>query len=85
MLRKFGADVVGMSTVPEVIVARHLGLRVAAVSVVTNVARPDAPASTDAEDVCRAAAAAAEGVWAMLKRVAEMTAAIAANGKAKPS
>jgi len=85
MLRKFGADVVGMSTVPEVIAARQLGLRVAAVSVVTNVARPDAPASTDAEDVCRAAAAAAEGVWAMLVRVAEMTATCAANREATPS
>lgn len=75
MLRRFGADVVGMSTVPEVLVARRLGLRVAAVSVVTNVARPDAPRATDAEHVCRAAEAAAEGVWAMIVRVARMLAA----------
>jgi purine-nucleoside phosphorylase len=72
MLRRIGADVVGMSTVPEAQAARRLGLRVAAVSVVTNVARPDAAGQTDAEDVCREAGRAAAGVWAVLEAVAGM-------------
>jgi purine-nucleoside phosphorylase len=71
-LRRAGADVVGMSTVPEVAAARRLGRAVTAVSVVTNVARPEAPAPdrTLAEDVCRAAAAAATGVGAILAALA---------------
>jgi len=38
MLRQFGADVVGMSTVPEIIVARHSKIRILAFSLVTNMA-----------------------------------------------
>ena len=53
--RRLGGDVVGMSTIPEVLVARELGLRVLALSTVTNVARPDAPQSiTPAEVVAMA-------------------------------
>jgi purine-nucleoside phosphorylase len=54
-LRRIGGDVVGMSTVPEVIVAAQLGLPVLALSVVTNVCRPDALHETDGQSVVDAA------------------------------
>lgn len=50
-LRRIGADVVGMSTVPEVLAAARLGLRTLAISVVTNVARPDVPRHTTSDEV----------------------------------
>jgi purine-nucleoside phosphorylase len=55
MLRTLGGDVVGMSTVPEVLVAAHAGLRVLGLSTVTNVCSPDRPITTSGEEVVAAA------------------------------
>lgn len=50
-LRQIGADAVGMSTVPEVIVGVHSGLRILAVVVITNVNLPDCMQKTSVEEV----------------------------------
>ncbi|QDU97226.1 purine-nucleoside phosphorylase [Lignipirellula cremea] len=57
-LLRLGADVVGMSTVPEVMIAAQLGLRVLALSTVTNVATPDIQQVVDPQEVIAAAEAA---------------------------
>jgi purine-nucleoside phosphorylase len=59
MLRRLGADVVGMSTVPETLVAVHAGMRILGLSAVTNLCRPDKLEATDGYEV-KAAAETAE-------------------------
>jgi purine-nucleoside phosphorylase len=51
MMRAFGADCVGMSTVPEVIVAVHAGLRTLGMGVVTDVCLPDALEPVNIEEI----------------------------------
>jgi purine-nucleoside phosphorylase len=57
-LRQLGADVVGMSTVPEVIVAVHSGMRVIGLSVVTDLCFPDALEPADIDRILAHAASA---------------------------
>ena len=55
MYRILGGDAVGMSTVPEVIVARHCGIRVFGVSVITDLGGFDVPVEVSHEEVQNAA------------------------------
>lgn len=64
--RRIGGDCVGMSTVPEVLTADTLGMRVLGMSTVTNVACPDAPKTVSAEEVVHVAAAALPKVRAII-------------------
>jgi xanthosine phosphorylase len=72
--RALGADVVGMSVVPEVVAARHCGLKVAGVSVVTNLAEGLSPFALSHEQTLKYAAVGAKDlvtlILAFLERVA---------------
>jgi len=70
-LRLIGADAVGMSTVPEVIVARHMNLRVMAISVITDECFPDALEPLSLEAVLAAAAEAEPRLTRLMKAVVE--------------
>ena len=69
MLRLFGGDAVGMSTVPEVLVAVHAGIRVLGLSTITNVCSPDKPHSTSGEEVVAVANTAKDKLRAIVAGV----------------
>ncbi len=68
-LRSIGADLVGMSTVPEVIAARHSGLRVLGISCVTNAAAGILDQPLDHEEVLQTAERVKEQFIALLRGV----------------
>jgi purine-nucleoside phosphorylase len=67
MYRRLGADAIGMSTVPEVIAAAQLGIKVLGLSTITNICCPDHVGQTSGEAVAHAAAGAAPKVLAILR------------------
>ncbi|MBO6170493.1 MAG: purine-nucleoside phosphorylase [Bacteroidales bacterium] len=71
--REVGADLVGMSTIPEVIVARHCGIRVFGMSVVTNEANSrNVPRNfNDGDDVVKQAGIAADVMSELFRRMIE--------------
>lgn len=71
MLRQMGADVVGMSTVPEVIVARHMGLRCLAFSVITDECFPECLAPVELAEIVEAAGHAEPKMTAVMRGVVE--------------
>src|SRR5437660_2821884 len=68
-LRGIGADVVGMSTVPEVIVAVHCRLRILGISVITDLCLPDALEPARLEDIIAVANEAEKKLRVLVRRV----------------
>ncbi|NML62649.1 xanthosine phosphorylase [Massilia sp. RP-1-19] len=66
MMSRLGADTVGMSVVPEVISARHCGLRVAGVSVITNLAEGLSPFQLSHEQTLKYASIGAKDLVALI-------------------
>ncbi|MGC1204708.1 MAG: purine-nucleoside phosphorylase [Flavobacteriaceae bacterium] len=69
MLKIIGADAVGMSTVPEIIVANHLNLKVAAISVLTDECDPDNLKPVDISDIIDSAVKAEPNMITLFKEL----------------
>ncbi|MBV8328049.1 purine-nucleoside phosphorylase [Chryseobacterium sp.] len=67
MIKAIGGDMVGMSTVPEVIVARHMAMNVFCVSVITDLGGPDIAFAVSHEEVLNAANKAMPNVITIVK------------------
>ncbi|MEW6510455.1 MAG: purine-nucleoside phosphorylase [Bacteroidota bacterium] len=70
-LRWIGADAVGMSTVPETIVANHMGVRVLGFSIITDECFPDALQPAHVEEIIAVAAGTEPKLTAIMKGVVE--------------
>lgn len=70
-LRQIGADVVGMSTIPEAIVAVHCGLRIFGLSVITDMCLPDALKPANVEEIIAVAKTAEPKLRALIEGILE--------------
>jgi len=70
-LRQIGADVVGMSLIPEVLAAVHGGMKVVALSVITDMGLPDALEPVDIDRILRTAAEAEPRLTRLVVRLLE--------------
>ena len=68
-LRSIGADVVGMSTIPENIVANHMGMKVLGISIVTDECFPDSLKPVNVEEIIAAAMKAEPKMTLIMKEV----------------
>jgi purine-nucleoside phosphorylase len=71
MLRALGADVVGMSTVPEVIVANHAGMKALGISIITDMCIPETLEAASLEKILKVAAAAEPKLTRLVTGVVE--------------
>ena len=68
-LRTIGADVIGMSTVPEVIVARQMGLEVLGISIITDECYPETLQPSDINEIIKVAEVAEPKLTLLMKNI----------------
>ncbi len=68
-LRSTGADVVGMSTIPESIVANHMGMKVLGISIITDECFPDSLKPVDVKEIIATAMEAEPKMTLIMKEV----------------
>ncbi len=69
MLRTIGADVIGMSTIPECIAAKHCGMEVFGISIITDECYPDALKPVELSEILHAAAVAEPNMTKLVKEL----------------
>ena len=83
-MARLGADVVGMSVVPEVISARHCGIKVVALSVITNLAEGLGAVALSPEQTLKQAALCAPDMTTLILGFLELVAQIPAGPQSPP-